>query len=191
MHVIYIRLFCSLFFLSPFQLLFIFFYYRCKHSPTPSNISKMANAFPFVIAQAMQTHLLALYVCAVVHVDKWWLACGWKWVGVEMINQHNECRWGLCRWSPHSGLCHAAGSRFAPFQCLCTAMTVCPGHVLLSFLLNFWIHFCMILFYNQILLHQKVVYNQRHVHIKDIAFSCQTVPQNTLYSQKTKVFMWL
>lgn len=28
----------------------------------------------------------------------------------QVINQHNECRWAWCRWSPHSWLCHPAGS---------------------------------------------------------------------------------
>lgn len=92
-----------------------------------------------------------------------WLKVG----GCRVINQHNECRWGLCRWSPHSGLCHPAGSLFAPLQCLCTALTVCLRHVLPASLFNLRNHFSMILFYNQLFIRMVCgVYNQWHFHLK-------------------------
>lgn len=70
----------------------------------------------------------------------------------RVINQHNECRWALCRWSPHSGLCHPAGSLFAPLQCFSIALTVFPRHVSLASLFNLWAHFCMISFYSHLTL---------------------------------------
>lgn len=55
-----------------------------------------------------------------------WINGDWRegesgWCGV--INQHNEWRWALCRWSPHSGLCHPAGGLFAPLQSLCIVLS--------------------------------------------------------------------
>lgn len=70
----------------------------------------------------------------------------------RVINQHNECRWALCRWSPHSGLCHPAGSLSAPLQCFCMALAVFLGHVSLASLFNLWARFCMILFYDRLTL---------------------------------------
>lgn len=119
-------------------------------TPTPSNISKMVYAFPLMIAQAIQTHPPTLFVCAVVHVDKRWRVAESGWCRV--INQHNECRWAQCRWSPRSGLCHPAGSLYAPLQCLCIALTVFLGHVSLASLFNLWAFFCIIFFYNHLTL---------------------------------------
>lgn len=77
-----------------------------------------------------------------------WINYDWRLVEsgwCRVINQHNEGRWALCRWSSHSGLCHSAGGLFTPHQWPCFALTVFLG---MHRLLSLWGAFCMILFEN-------------------------------------------
>lgn len=101
---------------------------------------------PALLLPPMQcTHLFRLCMC--VHLSMWingdWRVAESGWCGV--INQHNECRWALCRWSPHSGLCHPAGGLFASLQWLCMALTIAIavflGQVPLASLFNLWAQF--------------------------------------------------
>lgn len=78
------------------------------------------NAFPLSAANPCRCFFL-LTICMQLSM---WINGDWRvaesgWC--KVINQHNECRWARCRWSPQSGLCHPAGSRCLPSlasQCL-------------------------------------------------------------------------
>lgn len=61
----------------------------CTHSPTPSYISKMVNAFPFSISQAVQMDPSTLYVQLSMWINGDWRVAESGWCRV--INQHNEC----------------------------------------------------------------------------------------------------
>lgn len=80
------------------------------------------NVFPLSAANSCRCFFL-LTICMQLSM---WINGDWRvaesgWC--KVINQHNECRWARCRWSPHSGLCRPAGSLCFPLL-----------------LLNVWLH---------------------------------------------------
>lgn len=71
------------------------------------------NVFPLSAANPCRCFFL-LTICMQLSM---WINGDWRvaesgWC--KVINQHNECRWAQCRWSPQSGLCHPAGSLWFP-----------------------------------------------------------------------------
>lgn len=121
------------------------------HNHLLTNISKPVTFVPLNICQGMHSHSS---VC--VHLSVWingdWRAAESGWCGV--INQRNECRWALCRWSPHSGPCHPAGGLFASlprlYIVLTMVLTAFLWHVPPPFfrkLLSLWFTFITTLFF--------------------------------------------
>lgn len=97
-------------------------------------------------------YFFRLHICVLLSM---WINGDWRvaesgWCRV--INQHNECRWALCRWSPHSQ-CHPVGSLFASPQCLCLDLDVFLRHLSVASMFHLWANFCMIFFYNRLLFH--------------------------------------
>lgn len=74
-----------------------------------SAVRQEMNVFPLSSANPCRCFFL-LTICMQLSM---WINGDWRVVEsgwCQVINQHNECRWAWCRWSPHSWLCHSAGS---------------------------------------------------------------------------------